>query len=170
MCRLNNTTNKSKQKKKKTTWENEKGWKNKRELNFSKHKHTHSKPKQAPPFWTDSVWFHPLTNTYTHHVANKNSSIYLSHSFELTFSHARGSKKETTRANNPTHHGWDTFHKRNKKIPILSHVTQQVLSKQKVNKHNYYDHNKLTHIHPHTLMFTLKMIFPLWNKQIKQRM
>lgn len=26
-----------------------------------------------------------------------------------------------------------------------------------------------THIQPYTLMFTLKMIFPLWNKQNKNR-
>lgn len=45
-----------------------------------------------------------------------------------------------------------------KQIPILSHVTQQVLSKS---KHNYYHNTQHTPTHSHTLMFTLKMIFPL---------
>lgn len=124
MCRLNNTTNKNKQK----HVRKRKGLKNnKRELNFSKHTHKHPKPKQAPPFWTDSVWFHPLTNTSTHIISKAKSSIYLSHSFELTFSRAKRRQRAQTIPLITVE-----IHFINKqKIPILSHVTQQVLSKTK---------------------------------------
>lgn len=131
MCRLNNnTTNKSKQRK---TREKTKRVENKkRELNFF-NTHKHSKPKQAPPFWTDSVWFHPLTNTYIHHKNKKKSSIYLSHSFELTFSRARARKRQRAQTipliTVEIH--FISEKKNKQEIPILSHVTQQVLSKTK---------------------------------------
>lgn len=146
MCRLNNTTNKSKQK----HVRKRKGLKKQTRAQFfqTQQTHTHSKPKQAPPFWTDSVWFHPLTNTNTHIITKTKSSIYLS--LTLLSWHFLARKRDNARAQTiPLITVEIHFINENKTKNTYTLSCYATSTIEKVNKHNYYDHNKVSHTYTH---------------------